>query len=92
MDLIGEPPLYDLNDLGWLIHTRSENRPPARIATGAVVNDSLITHGCTIAPGARIERSVLSAGVRVEPGAVVREFDALFAGQPKSCANQGATV
>lgn len=73
MDLIGEPPLYDLNDLGWLIHTRSENRPPARLARGADVSDSLITHGCTIATDAHIERSVLSSGVRVEPGAVVRE-------------------
>ena len=73
MDLIGEPPLYDLNDLGWLIHTRSENRPPARLASGAIVSDSLITHGCTIAKDARIERSVLSSGVRVEPGAVVRD-------------------
>ncbi|UJR86102.1 glucose-1-phosphate adenylyltransferase family protein [Sandaracinus amylolyticus] len=73
MDLIGEPPLYDLNDLGWLIHTRSENRPPARLSKGAQVSDSLITHGCTIAQDALIERSILSAGVRVEPGAVVRE-------------------
>jgi glucose-1-phosphate adenylyltransferase len=73
MDLIGEPPLYDLNDLGWLIHTRSENRPPARIAKGAQVNDSLITHGCTIAPGAIVERSILSPGVRIEASAVVRE-------------------
>ncbi|MDQ3034114.1 MAG: sugar phosphate nucleotidyltransferase [Myxococcota bacterium] len=73
MDLIGDPPLYDLNDLGWLIHTRSENRPPARLANGAIVSDSLITHGCTIGAGARVEKSVLSAGVRIEPGAIVRE-------------------
>lgn len=73
MDLIGDPPLYDLNDLGWLIHTRSENRPPARVSRGASVSDSLITHGCTIAQGAVIERSVLSPGVRVEPGAIIRE-------------------
>ncbi len=73
MDLIGDPPLYDLNDLGWLIHTRSENRPPARIVKGARVSDSLVTHGCMIGAGAEIERSVLSAGVRIEPGAIVRE-------------------
>lgn len=73
MDLIGDPPLYDLNDLGWLIHTRSENRPPSRIVKGARVSDSLVTHGCTIGAGAEVERSVLSAGVRIEPGAIVRE-------------------
>ena len=73
MDLLSEPPRYDLNDLGWLIHTRSENRAPARIGKGAVVDESLITHGCTIGAGARVERSVLSPGVRVDAGAVVRE-------------------
>jgi len=73
MDLLGDPPAYDLNDLGWLIHTRSENRPAARLARGARVEDALITHGCTIAGGALVERSVLSPGVRIEPGAVVRE-------------------
>jgi glucose-1-phosphate adenylyltransferase len=73
MDLISEPPAYDLNDLGWLIHTRSENRPPARFGKGATVNDALITHGCTLHGGAIVERSVLSPGVRVMPGAVVRD-------------------
>ncbi len=73
MDLLSDPPKYDLHDRGWLIHTRSENRPPARIAAGATVSDSLITHGCYIGGGARVERSVLSPGVRVEPGAIVRD-------------------
>lgn len=73
MDLISDPPAYDLNDLGWLIHTRSENRPPARFANGATVNDSLITHGCTLLSGAIVERSVLSPGVRLMPGAIVRD-------------------
>ncbi len=73
MDLLGDPPNYDLNDLGWLIHTRSENRPPARLANGALVGESLITHGSTIGTGAVVERSILSAGVRVGPGAIVRE-------------------
>jgi glucose-1-phosphate adenylyltransferase len=73
MDLVSDPPAYDLNDLGWLIHTRSENRSPARFAKGATVNDALITHGCTLLAGATIERSILSPGVRVQPGAVVRD-------------------
>lgn len=72
MDLLGESPLYDLNDLGWLIHTRSENRAPARIDDVAVV-ESLVSHGCVCSKGARLERSVLAPGVRVMPGAIVRE-------------------
>ena len=73
MDLVSDPPAYDLNDLGWLIHTRSENRSPARFAKGVTVNDALITHGCTLHSGAIIERSILSPGVRVMPGAVIRD-------------------
>jgi len=72
MDLLSSPPAYDLNDLGWLIHTRSENRAPALIGD-AKVSASLITHGCTIESGATVEHSVLGPGVRVAAGAVVRD-------------------
>ncbi|MGQ0604876.1 MAG: glucose-1-phosphate adenylyltransferase family protein, partial [Anaerolineales bacterium] len=73
MDLIKFPPLLDLNDRTWIIHTRSEERPPVLIQHGATVRDSLITDGSVIAPGAIVERSVLSPGVYVGPEAVVRE-------------------
>ncbi|HLE52064.1 MAG TPA: sugar phosphate nucleotidyltransferase [Anaerolineales bacterium] len=73
MDLLDDPPPIDLNDRSWVIHTRTEERPPARIANKAEVLDSMITDGCIISAGARVERSVLSPGVRVMPGAVVRE-------------------
>ncbi|MGE0784812.1 MAG: glucose-1-phosphate adenylyltransferase family protein [Sandaracinaceae bacterium] len=72
MDLLSEPPAYDLNDTGWLIHTRSENRAPARIGR-ATIRDSLITHGCVIEGGATVERCVLGPGVRVGGGAVLKE-------------------
>lgn len=73
MDLLSEPPLIDLNDRSWVIHTRTEERPPVRIARGATVEDSMITDGCILSNGVMIERSVLGPGVRVLPGAVVRE-------------------
>jgi glucose-1-phosphate adenylyltransferase len=73
MDLLNDSPPIDLNDRSWVLHTRTEERPPVRISTGAVVLDSMITDGCVISAGAHVERSVLSAGVRVAPGAVVRE-------------------
>lgn len=72
MDLLSDPPAYDLNDLGWLIRTRSEMRAPARIGKATIV-DSLVTNGCVIDGDAIVERSVLSPGVRVGRGAVVRE-------------------
>ena len=72
MDLLSEPPAYDLDDLGWLILTRSESRSPARLGEGTVTN-SLVCHGCSVYRDAIVERSVLAPGVKVEPGAIVRD-------------------
>jgi glucose-1-phosphate adenylyltransferase len=73
MDLLASPPPIDLNDRSWIIHTRTEERPPVRIASGAIIVDSMITDGCVIEAGAKIERSVLSPGVSIATGALVRE-------------------
>jgi glucose-1-phosphate adenylyltransferase len=73
MDLLASPPSLDLNDRSWIIHTRSEERPPVRISKGAVIEDSMITDGAIISGGARVIRSVLSPGVYVGPNAVVYE-------------------
>lgn len=73
MDLIASPSSIDLNDRSWVIHTRTEERPPVRISSGAQVIDSMITDGAVIFPDALVERSVLSPGVKVMSGAIVRE-------------------
>src|SRR5262249_27082786 len=73
MDLLKTPPPVDLNDRAWIVHTRSEERPPVLIMDGALVKDSLITDGCVVSAGARVEKSILSPGVFVGPDAVVRE-------------------
>lgn len=73
MDLLASPPSINLNDRTWIIHTKSEERPPVMIHKGAQVNDSLLTDGTVIGEGAIVERSVLSPGVFVGPNAVVRE-------------------
>lgn len=70
MDLLADSPPLDLLDRNWIIHTRSEERPPVNIRTGAVVAHSLITDGCVIE--GTVEYSVLSPGVKVARGAVVR--------------------
>ena len=74
MDLLGDKPSIDLNDRSWIIHTRTEERPPVRIYSGADIQDSMITDGCVINPGAKVVRSVLGPGVRIETGAVVQEL------------------
>jgi len=71
MDLLLADPPLQLLDRKWVIHTRSEERPPVNIRTGATVSHSLITDGCVIE--GRVEYSVLSPGVRVGAGAVVRD-------------------
>ncbi|NTU77903.1 MAG: glucose-1-phosphate adenylyltransferase [Chloroflexales bacterium] len=62
---------FDLYDLEWLIRTRSEERPAAKVGPQAGVSRSIICNGCTIR--GTVERSVLSPGVYVSPGAVVRD-------------------
>ena len=71
MDLLLADPPLNLMDRNWIIHTRSEERPPVNIRTGATVAHSLITDGCVIE--GRVEYSVLSPGVRVRAGAVIRD-------------------
>lgn len=73
MELLDAPEQIALNNRDWVIHTRSEERPPVRIISGAIIRDSLITDGSVISAGAIVERSVLSPGVFVGPNAVVRE-------------------
>ena len=76
LDLLGDDPGIELNDLGWLIYTKSEERPPARIGPSASVSRSMISHGCVI--DGLVEHSVLSPGVRVAAGAEVRDSIVLF--------------
>lgn len=73
MDLLVDPPPIDLNDRSWIVHTRTEERPPVWIASGAEVRDSMIADGGMVSSGARVERSVLAPGVVVKPNAIVRE-------------------
>src|SRR5260221_13881315 len=71
MALLADNPELDLYDKEWLIHTRSEERAPAKIGATAQVHRSLISHGCII-DGTGVN-SVLSPGVPVAVGAVVRD-------------------
>jgi glucose-1-phosphate adenylyltransferase len=61
----------NLHDPDWVVHTRSEERPPVKLGPQAQVVNSLISNGCVIR--GRVENSVLSPGVYVSPGALVRD-------------------
>jgi glucose-1-phosphate adenylyltransferase len=73
MDLLKSPTPFDLYDRSWVIHTRTEERPPSLIDKGAIIEDSLICDGCMIESGARVVRSILSPGVHICAGATVIE-------------------
>jgi glucose-1-phosphate adenylyltransferase len=71
MALLAETPALDLYDPEWVIHTRSEERPPVWVGPEAWVGGNLLSNGCIIE--GVVERSVLSPGVQVTAGAVVRD-------------------
>jgi len=73
MDLLSPSPPLKLYNRDWVIHTRTEERPPARLPANAHVYASMLCDGCFVEEGARVESSVLSPGVIVRPGAIVRE-------------------
>jgi glucose-1-phosphate adenylyltransferase len=71
MEQLADVPQLNLYDPDWRIHTRSEERPPAKIMDGSRVTRSLISNGCIVIRGT-VQHSVLSPGVVVQDGAVVR--------------------
>jgi glucose-1-phosphate adenylyltransferase len=76
MALLQDDPELDLYDKDWVIHTRSEERAPAKVGPTAQVHRSLISHGCVI--NGTVVNSVLSPGVQVDVGAVVRDSIVMF--------------
>jgi glucose-1-phosphate adenylyltransferase len=71
MALLSESPALDLYDPEWVIHTRSEEQPPAKIGPEARVGGNLLSNGCIVE--GTVERSIISPGVFVSAGAVVRD-------------------
>lgn len=87
MDLLKQPPEFNLNDHRWPIYARTPVMPPQYIGPEARVENCLITEGCevygdvrgsvlfagvVIEKGALVEDSVIMPGCRVAAGAVVR--------------------
>jgi glucose-1-phosphate adenylyltransferase len=71
LDLAGTIPSLNLYDNEWVIHTRSQERPPAKMGPHCSVRNSLFSAG-NIVDGT-VSNSVLGSGVRIEKGAVVRD-------------------
>ncbi|MEM7029613.1 MAG: glucose-1-phosphate adenylyltransferase [Chloroflexota bacterium] len=71
LELTNPMPPLNMYNQDWVIHTRSEERPPVRISPYASVEQSLISNGCVIR--GTVKHSVLSPGVYVSPGAIVND-------------------
>lgn len=71
MELLNADSPPHLYDREWVIHTRSYERPTAKIGPQADVDQSMICNGCIVR--GQVQRSVLSPGVYISPGAIVRE-------------------
>jgi len=61
----------DLYAADWPIHTKSEERPAAKIGPQAKVVSSMISNGCIVR--GLVINSILSPGVYISPGAVVKD-------------------
>jgi glucose-1-phosphate adenylyltransferase len=71
MDLLEERPSFEIYNPEWVIHTRTEERPPAIIKQGGIVNNSMISDGCIIEAESVINHCVFSPGVHIRKGARV---------------------
>ncbi|WP_037909042.1 glucose-1-phosphate adenylyltransferase [Actinacidiphila yeochonensis] len=70
MDLVSDTPAFSLYNRAWPIHTNPGSLPPAKIAAGGIVGESVLSPGCVIR--GQVTRSVLSPGTIVDAGAVVQ--------------------
>jgi glucose-1-phosphate adenylyltransferase len=86
MELLGPDPEVTLGDPQWPILTHAVQRPPARIAVTAALDEGLVSPGCTLL--GEVTRSVLAPGVVVEEGAAVRDSVVLH----DTVVRAGATV
>ena len=71
LELLEANPSLDLYADTWPIHTRSEERPPAKLGPQSQVIQSMVSNGCEV--HGHVRRSILSPGVYVSPGAVVQD-------------------
>lgn len=71
MDLLDDPPVFDVGDLSQKIHSRNPLAPPEYIGADGVVKNSMIALGCEI--DGVVEHSVLGSNVVVEKGAEVKD-------------------
>lgn len=86
MDLIDNPPKFDLNDREWIIYSRNYALMPHYIGEDALITRSTVTEGCDI--DGKVDHSVIFSGVKIGKGAVIRDAVVM----PGAVIGEGAIV
>ena len=86
MDLLSDPPQFNLRDSRWPIYSRSPVMPPHFVGPMGTLETSSVTEGCEIY--GTVKHSVLFAGVVVEEGAIVEDSVIM----PNTIVRRGAIV
>ena len=71
MDLVDQPPKFDLNDRSWCIYSRNMALAPHYVGQNAKITNSTVTEGCFI--DGKIKHSVIFGGVELGEGSVVSD-------------------
>lgn len=71
MDLIDNPPKFDLGDRKWVIYSRNYALMPHFVGENAKITQSTITEGCEI--DGTVDHSVIFSGVKVGKDAVIKD-------------------
>ena len=71
MDLVDQPPKFDLNDRRWSIYSRNMALAPHYVGQNAKITNSTVTEGCFI--DGEIKHSVIFGGVELGEGSVVSD-------------------
>lgn len=71
MEMLGERPLFELNNPHWPIYPTNQRVPATKILK-AEIEDSIISEGVII-KNATVRRSIIRSGVIIEEGAVVED-------------------
>lgn len=71
MNLVDQPPKFDLNDRSWSIYSRNMALAPHYVGQNAKITNSTVTEGCFI--DGEIKHSVIFGGVELGEGSVVSD-------------------
>lgn len=71
MDLLSDPPVFNIHDVKWPIYSTLKNIPPHEVI--GKIERSVIFPGTYIGDGAQVKNSVIMTGARIESGAYIEQ-------------------